>query len=109
MTQKAKLLIFLLSLMIFFHHCTPRQNIPEIQFDLYGESKLAFYNLSTSPVRIKFEKWSSIPMEVSTVDTLLYPDASIDVYLKNHSMDYVQLGLNEKNFWKMTQLFFQAT
>jgi thiol-disulfide isomerase/thioredoxin len=98
MTQKAKLLIFLLSLMIFFHHCTPRQNVPEIQFDLYGESKLAFYNLSASPVRVKFEKWSSIPMEVSTVDTLLYPDASIDVYLKNHSMDYVQLGLNEKTF-----------
>lgn len=96
MTQKTKILILFVSLMISFHHCTPEKDVPVIQFDLNGESKLTFNNLSDSAVRVNFEKWSSIPVEVSTLDTLLYPDASIDVYLKNHNMDYVHLDINHK-------------
>jgi thiol-disulfide isomerase/thioredoxin len=97
MSQKSFIPLFAILMMVLFHHCTQKQNIPEIKFDLQGESKLTFSNLSKSDVRIKFEKWSSIPVEFVNVDTLIASGTDFQINLKNHSMDYVYLDLNQEN------------
>jgi len=97
MLQKVSILLFIVSLMAIFPYCSQKRDLPEIQFDLLGESKLTFKNLSHSPVQIKFEKWSSIPVDFVDVDTLIPPNESYVVKLKNHSMDYIHLDVNKEN------------
>lgn len=97
MRNKPKYVIFLIVSISFFCQCSPRENVPEIRFDLHGKSGLTFLNSSTKPIQIKFEKWSSIPMDVTLVDTLVHPKASVDIELKNQSMDYIHLDINRQN------------
>jgi thiol-disulfide isomerase/thioredoxin len=97
MLQKVSILVFIVLLMAIFPYCSQRRNMPEIQFDLHGESKLTFKNFSKSPVQIKFEKWSSIPMDFVDIDTIVDQGESYVVKLKNHSMDYIHWDLNKVN------------
>lgn len=95
MLQKVSLLVFIVSLMAIFPYCSQKQDGPEIKFDLLGESKLTFKNLSNSPVQIKFEKWSSIPVDFVDINAVVDQGESYSVILKNHSMDYIYLDLNK--------------
>lgn len=97
MSQNSLIPLFAALMIVLFHHCAPKENIPEIKFDLHGESKLTFSNSSKSDVWIKFEKWSSIPVDYITVDTLIVSGADFQINLKNHSMDYIHWDLNKVN------------
>lgn len=97
MRRKTNFINFLLVSILFFWHCSSREDAPEIRFDLFGESRLTFLNSSTTPIQIKFEKWSTIPMEVAIVDTLVNPEGSIQLDLKNQNIDYIHLAINQQN------------
>lgn len=97
MPHKTDFIFFLLVSIIFFCQCSPYEDVPEIQFELHGKSRLTFLNSSTTPIQIKFEKWSTIPIDAISVDTLVYPEARIAIDLDNHTMDYVRLDINQQN------------
>ena len=97
MRQKTNYIFFILVSVIFFWHCSSPENVPEIRFELFGKSRLTFFNSSTKPIQIQFEKWSTIPMEAAIVDTLVNPKENIDIDLKNHSMDYIHLAINQQS------------
>lgn len=97
MRHKTNYIFILLISIIFFSHCSSPEDVPETGFDLFGKSSLTFFNSSTKPIQIQFEKWSTIPMDVSIVDTLVNPEASINIDLRNHSMDYIHLAINQQS------------
>ncbi|WP_373521408.1 TlpA family protein disulfide reductase [Aquiflexum sp.] len=95
---KKTLIFILIAFLALFQECREKQKAPEIKFDLKGESKLTFKNLSNSPVQVKFEKWSSIPVDFVDINAVVDQGESYSVNLKNHSMDYIYLDLNKVDF-----------
>jgi thiol-disulfide isomerase/thioredoxin len=78
--------------------CTEVKIEPNIQFYLDGKSDFTIINQKDSLLAVKFEKWSSIPLEMVSVDTLLKPGAQFSIDLPNQNMDYFSLVINEKSF-----------
>jgi hypothetical protein len=95
MLQKVSILVLIVSLMAIFPYCSQKRDSPEIKFDLLGESKLTFINLSNSPVQIKFEKWSSIPVDFVDINAVVDQGESYSVNLKNPQHGLYLFGLKQ--------------
>lgn len=84
--------------MVFGYSCNKDQKSDFLQFDLNGKCTISFSNLNESPLHINFEKWSTIPTEFIEIDTILEAGINFSIELKNHSMDYINVNLNKRNF-----------
>ncbi|MBS9523904.1 TlpA family protein disulfide reductase [Litoribacter alkaliphilus] len=68
-------------------------------FDLDGKSFLTIVNESSTPLKVSFEKWSTIPsLEFEKVDTVIARSSSIDLNMDNKATDYIYLSLNGKKY-----------
>lgn len=97
MFSSAKYIVFIFTISSLFS-CTEVKKEPVIKFDLDGKSGFTIINQKDSSLAVKFEKWSSIPLEMVSVDTVLRPGEQFSIDLPNQNMDYFSLNVNGRPF-----------